>query len=325
MTRRALVVVALALCAACGSTSARIPLQRAAGTLPPTTTTAPTTTTTPPPPPTTVSLPPANAVMSPRGHPLPVDGQNAQGWLVETPCGKTTTLSAGTPIATPTVVLDPGHGGGETGAIGPNHLREAVVNLAVSQVTKATLEANGVTVVMTRGDDTRVVLTTRSALVRKLHPTAMVSIHHNSTPDGPRNDPGTEIYYQARSPESKRLSGLIYEEVVRALSRYQIPWVGLVDAGAKYRLNSQGGDYYHMLRETAGTPSVIAELAYISDPPEADLLARPEVQRVEGEAVARGILRYLRTQDPGSGYVTPLPRPSSDNGGGGENCVDPPL
>lgn len=302
-----------------------MPLERAAGTLPPTTTTAPTTTTTPPPPPTTVNLPPANAVMSPHGHPLPVDGQNAQGWVVETPCGNTATLSAGSPIATPTVVLDPGHGGGETGAIGPNHLREAVVNLAVSKVTEATLEANGVTVVMTRGDDTRVVLTTRSALVRKLRPIAMVSIHHNSTPDGPRNDPGTETYYQHLSPQSKRLAGLIYEEVVRALSQYQIPWVGLVDAGAKYRLNSQGGDYYHMLRETGGTPSVIAELAYISDPAEADLLARPDVQRVEGEAVARGILRYLRTQDAGSGYVTPLPRPSSDNGGGPQGCVDPPL
>ena len=263
--------------------------------------------------------------MSPHGYALPVDARTPQGWVVETPCGNTATLAAGTPIATPAVVLDPGHGGGETGAVGPNHLREAVVNLAVSNVVKATLEANGVTVVMTRADDTRVVLTTRSALVRKLRPAAMVSIHHNSSPDGPRNDPGTETYYQYRSPQAKRLAGLIYEEVVHALSQYQIPWVGLVDAGAKYRLNSQGGDYYHMLRETAGTPSVIAELAYISDPPEADLLARPDVQRVEGEAVARGILRYLRTQDPGSGYVTPLPRPSTDNGGGSEGCVDPAL
>ena len=312
--------------AACGSTSpTRMPLERAAGTLPSTTTTAPTTTMAPPPPPTTVNLPPANAVMSPRGHPLPVDGRNGQGWVVETPCGNTTTLATGTPIATPTVILDPGHGGGETGAVGPNHLREAVVNLAVSRVTKATLEANGVTVVMTRGDDTRVVLTTRSALVRKLRPAAVVSIHHNSSPDGPHNGPGTETYYQYRSPQAKRLAGLIYEEVVRALSQYQVPWVGLVDAGAKYRLNSQGGDYYHMLRETAGTPSVIAELAFISDPLEADLLARPDVQQVEGAAVARGILRYVRTQDPGSGYVTSLPRPSSDNGGGSEGCVDPPL
>ena len=178
---------------------------------------------------------------------------------------------------------------------------------------------------MTRPADDRVVLTTRSALVRKLRPAALVSIHHNSSPDGPRDSPGTETYYQYRSPQSKRLAGLIYEEVFRALSAYQIPWVGQVDAGAKYRLNAQGGDYYHMLRETAGTPSTIAELAFISDPAEAVLLGRSDAQKVEGEAVARGILRFFRTQDPGSGYVTPLPRPSADNGGGAEGCVDPPL
>jgi N-acetylmuramoyl-L-alanine amidase len=263
--------------------------------------------------------------MSPRGFSLPVDSRDDRGWLVETPCGNKETLTAGSPLPTPTVILDPGHGGSETGAIGPNGLREAVVNLAVSKFAKAALEANGVSVVMTRPGDDRVVLTTRSALARKLRPAALVSVHHNSSPDGPRDTPGTETYYQYRSPQSKRLAGLIYEEVFKALSAYQLPWVGQVDAGAKYRLNDRGGDYYHMLRETAGTPSTIAELAFISDAPEADLLKRPDVQKVEGDAVARGILRFLRTPDPGSGFVTPLPRPSADNGGGAEGCVDPPL
>ena len=335
MPRRALVAVLLLLCAACGSASARLPLERAEGTPPaPTTTAATTAPTTPPttPAPATslptappVTVPNANAVVSLHGFALPVDARTAAGWVVETPCGNQTTLSKGAPLGTPTVVLDPGHGGGETGAVGPNGLKEAVVNFAVSQYARAALEANGVSVVMTRPGDNRVVLTTRSALVRKLRPAAMVSVHHNASPDGPRNAPGTETYYQYMSPQSKRLAGLIYEEVFRALSQYQIPWVGNVDAGAKYRLNSQGGDFYHMLRETAGTPSVIAELAFVSDPPEAALLSRPDVQKVEGEAVARGILRFLRTSDPGSGYVTPVARPSTDNGGGPEGCVDPPL
>ena len=263
--------------------------------------------------------------MSPHGFALPVDSNDPFAWHIQTPCGNKATLASATPLTTPTVILDPGHGGGETGAVGPNHLRESVVNLAVSQFARGALQANGVSVVLTRPGDDRVVLTTRSALVRKLRPAAFVSVHHNSSPDGPRTAPGTETYYQYRSPQSKRLAGLIYEEVFKALSAYQIPWVGQVDAGAKYRLNDQGGDYYHMLRETAGTPSALAELAFISDPPEADLLARTDVQKVEGDAVARGILRFLRTQDPGSGYVTPIPRTTPAGGGGNEGCVDPPL
>ena len=87
--------------------------------------------------------------------------------------------------------------------------------------------------------------------------------------------------------------------------------------------NDRGGDYYHVLRETAGVTSVLAELAFISNGPEADLLARPDVQAAEGQAVARGILRYLRTRDPGSGYVTPYPRETPTSGGGGESCVAP--
>jgi N-acetylmuramoyl-L-alanine amidase len=197
--------------------------------------------------------------------------------------------------------------------------------MAVSVQARNVLQANGVNVLLTRPGDDRVVLTTRSELVQKLRPAAFVSVHHNAAPDGPRDTPGTETYYQFRSASSKRLAGLLYEEIFRALSAYKLTWVGDTDAGTKYRLNDRGGDYYHVLRETAGVPSALAESAFMSNPAEADLLARPDVQRVEGDAVARAILRFLRTEDPGSGFVTPYPREEPTSGGGGQNCVDPPL
>jgi N-acetylmuramoyl-L-alanine amidase len=159
-----------------------------------------------------------------------------------------------------------------------------------------------------------------------LRPKAFVSVHHNAEPDGPRPGPGSETYYQVASPESKRLAGIVYEEVVKALSAYPLTWVADSDAGAKYRRNASGDDYYGILRRTQGVPSVLAELAFVSNPPEADLVARPDVQKIEGEAVARGILRFLDTADPGSGYVEPYPRDSPAGGGGGSSgCVDPPL
>ncbi|MEO7836251.1 MAG: N-acetylmuramoyl-L-alanine amidase, partial [Acidimicrobiales bacterium] len=98
------------------------------------------------------------------------------------------------------------------------------------------------------------------------------------------------------------------------------------DAGAKYRTSSTGDDYYGILRKTQGTPASLAEIGFISNPPEAELYARPDVQKVAGEAVANGILRFLRTKDPGSGFVEPYPREQPAGGGGGKsNCTDPPL
>jgi len=50
------------------------------------------------------------------------------------------------------------------------------------------------------------------------------------------------------------------------------------------------------------------------------------VQQVEGEAVAKGIIRYLTTKDPGSGFVEPYPRDTPAGGGGGASaCTDPAL
>ena len=224
------------------------------------------------------------------------------------------------------MVLDPGHGGIEPGAVSPGGLTEKEVNLAVVGYARAALEREGVNTVRTRTFDYRVTLATRADIVKALDPAAFVSVHHNAEPDGPRPGPGTETYDQVASGDSKRLAGLIYEEVVKALSGYQIAWVADTDAGAKYRKNVNGDDYYGILRRTQGVPSSLAELSFISNPPEADLLGQPDFQKVEGEAVARGILRYLNTKDPGSGYVDPYPRSSPAGGGGGaSNCVDPPL
>jgi hypothetical protein len=125
--------------------------------------------------------------------------------------------------------------------------------------------------------------------------------------------------------ESKRLSGLIFEEIVAALRPYNVAWVGDTDAGAKYRQGSTGDDYYAVLRQTKGVVASLAELAFINNAPEAELLARADVQKVEGEAVARGIIRYLTTSDPGSGFTQPYARTTPAGGGGKTNCTDPAL
>ena len=291
-------------------------------TLPPTTTAPASTTTTEPDPAT------AKAVLTSGGIVVPVISRAGDGWTVRTPCNVTATLNQGRgrSAGSPVIVLDPGHGGGEPGAVSPSGLAEAGVNLAVARHAEAALQAAGVATLLTRTGDYEVALATRSEIARSVDPKAFVSIHHNAEPDGPRDGPGAETYYQIGSADSKRLAGLLYEEIVKAMSQYKVAWVADTDAGAKYR-QGNNGDYYAMLRQPGKVVSVLAELAFISNPAEAELIARPDVQKVEGEAVARGIIRYLTTRDPGSGFTEPYPRPSppSGPGGPGRACRDPQL
>lgn len=310
-------VLALAL-AACGGTGDS-PAVQGRPPVPSTTatTTAPTTT-------TPVTKGEARAVVTPRGVVVPVVSHTDTGWVVRTPCRDTATITEGTPVAGATIVIDPGHGGTEPGAVSPAGLREADVNLEVSRYTEAALEAAGVSAVLTRTGDYNVELGPRAEIARALDARAFVSIHHNAEPDGPWPGPGSETYYQIASADSKRLAGLIYEEVVQAFSAYDVAWVADRDAGAKYR-PGQRGDYYAVLRLPEHVVSVLVESAFVSNPPEAELLSRPDVQQAEGEAVARGILRYLGTADPGSGFTEPYPRTDPPGTGASPPCVEPEL
>jgi len=268
------------------------------------------------------------ALVTPTGVVVPVASKAEGGWNVTTPCQRTVTLTGGTHVPTATVVLDPGHGGADPGAVSTAlGLKESTVNLAVSQHTKAALEAAGFSVLLTRTGDYNLNLAPRADIAKAVGARVFASIHHNAEPDGPWPRPGAETYYQIASADSKRLSGLVYEEVLKTMSQYNIEWVADTDAGAKYRPGSRG-DYYAMLRQPAPVVSTLVELAFISNPAEAALLARPEVQKAEGEAVARGIVRYLTTRDPGSGFTEPYPRPTPPAGPGGGTpppCPDPPL
>ena len=258
------------------------------------------------------------------------------GWAhVLTPCENRLWVKTadGTITKTADIVIDAGHGGPEPGAVGPGGLEERELNLAVAQMTVEALSAEGVSAVLARNGDYRQTLASRVAVATALRPRAFVSIHHNASPDESRPGPGTETYYQigksvppARSAESKRLAGLIYEEVVKALSAFQADWVADRDAGAKYRLGESGDDYYGILRRSAadGVLASLIELAFVSNPSEEALLKRDDVRRAEAGAVARGIVRWLRTPDPGSGFVVPYPRTEPAGGGGGTTgCVDP--
>ncbi len=287
----------------------------------------------------TVALSPAGAQYYPPGPPgdgvvisddglvLPVREIRSDGYLVTTPCWNEGVVRGGTYISHVEVVIDPGHGGSESGAVGSNGLTEKALNLAVSELLIEELRNRGFNAIMTRTTDVRIPIVVRSEIARALKPDVFLSLHHNGGATARSDLPGTEMYHQIESANSRRLAGILYEEVQRALAAYgNIGWRKTVFQGASSVLRVEvQDDLYGILQYTPGIATVITEAAYLSTPAEARLLARPEVQKVEAVAIADGIERYLTTTDPGSGFNPMFSTSRNLSSGGPGGCKDPEL
>ena len=270
-----------------------------------TTTTIPTTTTTSTAPTTTTTLPPPPplALITDTGVTVPVRSATPAGFIVTTPCGNTGYTTGGTPITEVRVVLDPGHGGPiDTGAVGRNGLAEKDLNLQVAAQARDLLEERGIPTMLTRSGDYAVPLPVRPAMADGVDAEVLVSIHHNAPTPQASQVPGTEIFIQTGSEESRRLGGVLYDTVVEALSQFDIPWHAAPDAGVLIVHNRQGRDTYGMvfLPETV---AVLAEFAYLSSPEEAALMATTEYVMTAATALADALETYLTTDEPGSGFV----------------------
>jgi N-acetylmuramoyl-L-alanine amidase len=254
------------------------------------------------------------------------------GYDVRTPCDRPLLVSDGEVLDGAHVVLDPGHGGDQTGAVGANGLLESDLNLAVALRAAELLRADGVTVVLTREDDLRVSLATRAAIATSLEPVAFLSIHHNAVADRADESPGTEAYYQVASADSRRLAGLVVEEVREALGAFDVAWETDEGNGARARVRSgdEATDFYGVLRRTAegGVTGVLSEAGFLSNPAEAALFATDAGQQAEAEALARALTRFVAGEAAGdAAFSTRPPSTGAVGSAGGSNagCVDPPL
>jgi N-acetylmuramoyl-L-alanine amidase len=186
----------------------------------------------------------------------------------------------GTETVAYAVVIDPGHGGADSGAIGPTGLRESDVTLGIARQMAEMLERQGVRVVLTRTADTAVALEDRTDIARREHAIAFISIHANASQSSAKK--GTETYYA--SHESEALAVVIQNEIVRVL--------GEPDRGIRT------ADFYVIVHLPA--PAVLVETAFISNPNEERLLRDPAIQRRIAEAIVRGLMKFLdaRTASP---------------------------
>lgn len=255
---------------------------------------------------------------------LPVVGGTDGAWEVLTPCAERRVLDR-TRTAGAHIVIDPGHGGEETGAIAPNGLTEAEINLDVARGVARRLEEAGAEVVLTRDADIRVTIETRAAIAQALRPLAFVSIHHNSGGVTPSDRPGAQVFHQLADPESRRLGGLVFGSIQERLTPLSTEWSRGQAIGVRGRIGSDGTDFYGILRRPAGVTSVLVEAMYLSGEPEANLLADPGFRAAEADAIADAIVTWVSTDQPGTGYLDPLDSPEPAGGGGGRTgCDDPP-
>jgi N-acetylmuramoyl-L-alanine amidase len=248
------------------------------------------------------------------------------GYDVVTPCGVPGRVSWGVPIAEAQIVLDPGHGGDvETGAVGANGLAEKDLNLTLAKRAALELETRGISVVLTRTADYRMPLAVRAQIGNDLDAAAIVSLHHNGPEAAPSDGPGTEIFVQQASDESRRLGGTIYGAVTAALGRFDIAWQAAPDAGVLAVINNDDEDSYGMIRRPE-IPAVLVEFGYLANPVEAELFATEAYIAVTADALADGIESWLTSDAEGRGFVDEARRFTPSGLTGGSNgCIDPAL
>lgn len=111
------------------------------------------------------------------------------------------------------IVLDPGHGGVDAGAIGSQGAREKEINLAVALKLQKKLEEAGAHVLMTREDDKYVALYERAAIANNAGSIITLSIHCNFHPDPKVN--GFEVFHHPERKDSALLGKTIFEHVMR--------------------------------------------------------------------------------------------------------------
>ncbi|MEH1792040.1 MULTISPECIES: N-acetylmuramoyl-L-alanine amidase [unclassified Nostoc] len=173
------------------------------------------------------------------------------------------------------VVIDPGHGGKDSGAPGIGGLLEKDVILPIGKRVAAILEQHGVQAVLTRDADFFVELQGRVEIAERVNATAFVSIHANSVDNRPDVN-GLEVYYYD--------SGYALAEVVRNTILQNIDTI-----------NNRGTRKarFYVLRKSS-MPSILVETGYMTGREDNPRLASPEYQNRMAEAIARGILKYLQ-------------------------------
>ncbi|WP_035571593.1 N-acetylmuramoyl-L-alanine amidase [Halonatronum saccharophilum] len=174
------------------------------------------------------------------------------------------------------IVIDPGHGGSDPGAIGFTGLLEKEVALDISLILQDLLEDAGATVFMTRKGDYFVDLEDRAKLTNSIEPDIFISVHANSHPE--RRHKGTETYVK-RNPDNESLL------LANLIQSYKVENLATVDRGVKH-------NNLYVLNHI-DVPSVLSEIAFLSNPEDEALLRSRSFRKKAAMSLYKGIKDYF--------------------------------
>jgi N-acetylmuramoyl-L-alanine amidase len=215
------------------------------------------------------------------------------------------------------IVIDAGHGGHDSGTLGPGGIEEKNVVLDVALRLGALLKQRlGADVIYTRDDDTFIPLETRTAIANKAQADLFISIHANSSPDPSAR--GVETYYLNFTTSADALEVAARENAVSDESIHQLS--DLVKKIALQDKINESREFASDVQESlysgledgnpglkdrgvkkapfvvligANMPSILAEISFLTNPDDADELREPQYRERIAEALYRGVARYV--------------------------------
>lgn len=179
------------------------------------------------------------------------------------------------------VIIDAGHGGKDPGKVGVNNVLEKDLNLQIAQKVKTKLEELGISVIMTREDDSMeeskvADMKKRVKLINEVKPVIAVSIHQNSYSQA--DIKGAQVFYYEQSKDGKNAAEIMQH--------------ALKELDSNNTRDIKANNTFYMLKKTE-VPTIIVECGFLSNAQEAEKLTKEEYQQELAAAICSGIVKWL--------------------------------
>lgn len=182
-----------------------------------------------------------------------------------------------------TIVIDPGHGGQDTGARSPDHeINEKDLTLAISADLGEDLASEGATVIMTRNSDVFIPLKDRSAVANDNGADLFISIHINSNAIRESRS-GTTTYYHGHDPTGQTLAECVEHEIAKVSG---LPKLGVSSDTSRYRTGFAVLRYSKM-------PAILVETGYLNCTLDRTKMCDENFQIIVAKAIVKGVKVFL--------------------------------